>query len=62
MQEFKYKQWEEWIKEGKKIASIRNEEEELKNIIEELGKICQSNAKIEYNKIKIILDAVTILF
>lgn len=34
VQEFKYKQWEEWIKEGKKITSIRNEEEELKNIIE----------------------------
>lgn len=62
VQEFKYKQWEEWIKEGKKITSVRNEEEELKNITDELGKVCQSNAKIEYNRLKIILDAVTVLF
>ena len=26
-QEFKYRQWEEWIKEGKQITKIRNEDE-----------------------------------
>ena len=62
MQEFKYKQWEEWIKEGRKVAALRNEEEELRNILEELGKVCQNNAKIEYGKVKVILDAATVLF
>ena len=41
---------------------MRSEEEELKNITDELGKVCQSNAKIEYSRLKIILDAVTVLF
>lgn len=61
-QEFKYKQWEEWTKEGRKVTALRNEEEELRSITEELAKVCQSGAKIEYSKAKVILDAVTVLF
>ena len=32
VQEFKYRQWEDWIKEGRQITGVRNEEEEFKKV------------------------------
>ena len=62
VQEFKYRQWEDWIKEGRQITGVRNEEEEFKKVIEELSKMSKSQTKVEHNKIKIILDMLIGLF
>ena len=61
-QEFKYRQWEEWIKEGKQITKIRNEDEEFKTMIEELNKMSKSQTKLQHNKIKVIIDTLMTLF
>ena len=59
--EFKQKQWQEWIKEGRRVSTLRGEDEECRVVLEELGRVCRTGSRVEYNRLKTVIDVLMVL-